>query len=188
VSAKRDATAPPQNHDRLAPPLIHAFRAAHRERDATVPIDIHDGGERVIASRRLTSRSPVTEFELRKLVNSDLVSLFNTINLESVEDLSSAPEVQKSVLNHGVPSLTRTSMDSRRVAAIAQEIEEALRRFEPRLVSDSIKARRDTSQEDVEFRVRFRISAELRCAPVNVPIEFLAEVEADSGKVRVDRS
>jgi len=188
LSAKRDATASPQNHDRLAPPLIHAFRAAHRERDATVPIDIRDDGERVIASRRLTSRSPVTESELRKLVNSDLVALFNTINLESAEDLASAPEVQKSVLNHGFPSLTRMSMDNRQIAAIAQEIEEALRRFEPRLVPESVKARRDTSQEDIEFRVRFRVSAELRCAPVNVPIEFLAEVETDSGKVRIDRS
>ena len=186
LSAKRDART--QSCDRLAPPLMHAFRAAHQARDASVPVDLRDNGERVLASRRVTSRNPITEAELRKLVNADLTALFNTINLESVEDLSSAPEVRNSVLNHGFPSLARTSADSSRVASIAQEIEEALRRFEPRLIPDTIKARRDSSAPDVEFRIRFRVSAELRAAPANVPIEFLAEVEADSGKVRIDRS
>ncbi len=166
---------------------MHAFRAAHRERDGAVSVDLRDGGDRVIASRRSASRAPISESELRKLVNADLVALLNTTNLESAEDLSSAPEVRTSILNFGFPDLTRRSIDENEVNGIAREIETALRVFEPRLKRDSIKARRDETVMADTLRVRFLVSAELRAYPVNVPAEFVAEVEVDSGKVKIDR-
>lgn len=176
-----------EKNDRLSPPLMYAFRAAHRDRDAAVPVDIRDQGERVIASRRSASRAPISEYELRKLVNSDLVALLNTTNFEAAEDLSSTPEVRTSILNFGFPDLTHRSIDEGGVNAIAREIETALRAFEPRLASGSIKARRDDAVTAETLRVRFLVSAELRVYPVNVPAEFVAEVEIDSGKVRIER-
>ena len=113
---------------------MHAFRAAHRDRDATVKVDIRDQGDRVIASRRLMARAPIPETELRKTVNTELVALFNTTNLEAIEDLSTAPEVRKSIINFGFPSLTRRTIDENEVSGVAREIETALRDFEPRLV------------------------------------------------------
>lgn len=166
---------------------MHAFRAAHRERDAGVPIDIRDQGDRVIASRRAASRAPISESELRKLVNTDLVALLNTTNLESADDLSSAPQVQRSILNFGFPDLIHRSIDESEVNAIAREIETALRLFEPRLAPNSVKARRDDTVKSDTLRVRFLVGAELRAYPVNVRTEFVAEVEVDSGKIRIDR-
>lgn len=179
--------APIDKRDRLSPPLMHAFRAAHRGRDATVPVDIRDQGERVIASRRTSSRTPISESELRRLVNSDLVALLNTTNLGAAEDLSDAPEVRRSILNFGFPDLTRRSIDEADVDSIAHEIETALRAFEPRLAPGSIKARRDSSVTADSLHVRFLVSAELRLHPVNAQAEFVAEIEVDSGKVRIDR-
>ncbi len=178
---------PVDKNERLSPPLMHAFRLAHRERDAAVPIDIRERGERVIALRRAASRAPISESELRKLVNSDLVALLNTTNMEAIEDLSSAPEVRHSILNFGFPDLTRRSIDETGVDSIAGEIETALRAFEPRLAPGSVKARRDETIAADTLRVRFLVSAELRLFPVNVPAEFIAEVEVNSGKVRIDR-
>ena len=63
---------PASKNDRLAPPLMHAFRAAHAARDAQLEVDIRDQGERVIAPRRVTARAPITETELRRLVDSDI--------------------------------------------------------------------------------------------------------------------
>jgi type VI secretion system protein ImpF len=166
---------------------MHAFRAAHRDRDAAVPIDIRERGDRVISSRRATSRAPISESELRKLVNSDLVALFNTTHLNSAEDLSSAPEVRKSILNFGFPDLVRRSIDENEVSGIAREIETTLRAFEPRLAPNSIRARRDETVSSDTLTVRFLVSAELRAEPVNIQAEFIAEVEVDSGKVRIDR-
>jgi type VI secretion system protein ImpF len=166
---------------------MYAFRAAHRERDAVAKVDIRDRGDRVLASRRAASRAPISESELRKLVNLDLVALFNTTNLDSAQDLSSTPEVRKSILNFGFPDLAWRTIDENDVSSIAREIETALRDFEPRLAPGSIKARRDDRTTPDALRVRFVVRAELRCHPVNVQTEFIAEVEVDSGKVRIER-
>jgi type VI secretion system protein ImpF len=122
-----------RRNDRLAPPLMHAFRAAHRERDAALPVDIREQGERVLAPRRVTTRAPITEAELRRLVGSDISALLNTINLASAEDLTDAPEVRKSILNFGFPDLTGISIAENRVFGVAKLLETALRDFEPRL-------------------------------------------------------
>jgi type VI secretion system protein ImpF len=174
-------------NDHVASPVIRAFRAAHQERDANRPVDVRVGGERIIASRRVSARTPISESELRKLVNSDLLALLNTTNLDSAEDLSDAPEVRKSILNFGFPDLASHSIDERSMSDISHEIETTLATFEPRLTKSSIKARRDDSIAAAELRVRFRVSAELRVQPVSVPVEFTAEVELDSGKVRIER-
>jgi type VI secretion system protein ImpF len=166
---------------------MHAFRVAHQDRDATRKVDIRDHGDRVIASRRLKARAPIPETELRKAVNTELVALFNTTNLEAIEDLSTAPEVRKSIVNYGFPSLTYRTIDENETNGIAREIEVALRDFEPRLLAGSIKARRDETVSPGELRVRFLVSAALKTQPVEVPVQFIAEVELDSGKIRLDR-
>ena len=174
-------------YDRLAPPLMHAFRLAHSERDAKAPIDLRDGGERVLASRRVAARAPISERELRKLVNSDLVALLNTTNLGSAEDLSAVPEARTSILNYGFPDLARRTIDEQGVFDIAHEIETALSDFEPRLARGSIKVRRDDSVSADELRVRFLVNAELHVHPVSAQVEFVAEVELESGKIKIDR-
>jgi type VI secretion system protein ImpF len=176
----------PKN-DRVAPPVIRAFRAAHQERDAKLPADVRDAGERVIATRRVSARTPISENELRRLVNSDLLALLNTTNLGAAQDLSDAPEVRNSILNFGFPDLASRSIDERAVSDISRQIEATLAIFEPRLAKGSIKARRDDSVSPDELRVRFLVSAELRVQPLDVPVEFTAEVELDSGKVRIER-
>jgi type VI secretion system protein ImpF len=178
--------AAPKN-DRLAPPLMHAFRAAHRERDAAVPVDIREDGERVLAPRRVTTRAPISEAELRRLVGSDISALLNTVNLDSAADLANAPEVRKSILNFGFPDLASLSIDENKVFGVAKQLETVLRDFEPRLAAQSIKIRRDETVSAEELRVRFLVSAELRAEPVDVPVEFIAELELDSGKIKIDR-
>jgi type VI secretion system protein ImpF len=174
--------------DRLAPPLLHAFRVAHDKRDAKQSAVGQEGGERVIASRRVTVRAPITERELRDVVDLDLNALLNTTNLESAEDLSDASEVRRSILNFGFPDLAWRTIDEHALIEVAREIEVALGDFEPRLVRESIKARRDASVRSEDLRLRFLVKAELRTEPVNTQMEFIAEIELDSGKIKIDRN
>lgn len=166
---------------------MQAFRAAHHSRDARTRADVRVGGERVLSSRRMSSRAPISESELRKIVISDVGALLNTVNLNSAQNLSEAPEVGKSILNFGFPDIARLSIDENAVFQVAQELEAALSDFEPRLVRGSIKARRDETVSPNELRVRFLVSAALRMQPVDVPVQFVAEVELDSGKLKIDR-
>jgi type VI secretion system protein ImpF len=178
----------PRN-DRLAPPLMYAFRAAHEKRDAKQKLDLRDeGGDRVIAARRVTTRGPISESGLRREVMIDLINLLNSTNLDAAEDLSATPAVMKSILNYGFPDLASRTLDENGVRDVAREIEVALGDFEPRLARDSIRASRDMAIRDDELRVRFVVKADLRARPVNVPVEFVAEVDLESGKIKVDRA
>jgi type VI secretion system protein ImpF len=62
-----------------------------------------------------------------------------------------------------------------------------LRDFEPRLVSDTIRIARDQSVRSEELKVRFVVRADLSCVPLNVPVEFLADIEVDTGKISINR-
>jgi type VI secretion system protein ImpF len=174
--------------ERLAPPLMHAFRAAHATRDAKKRVDLRDeSGERVIAGRRMSVRMAITEPVLRAEVARDLSMLMNTTNLASIQDLSAAPAVRRSILNFGIPDLTHRSIDEGGVGGVAREIERALIDYEPRLVSNTIRATRDMKVKAADLQVRFLVRADLKCDPINVPVEFVADVEVETGKVKIDR-
>jgi type VI secretion system protein ImpF len=167
---------------------MYAFRAAHAARDATKKIDLRDeAGERVIAGRRSIARTPISESMLRREVARDLEALMNTIAFESAEDLTGLDQVRKSILNFGLPDITHRTIDEGAVSDVKGEIETALLHFEPRLARDSIRAKRDTSIEPDQLKVRFLVKAELCCEPVNVPVEFVADLEIESGSFQIHR-
>ena len=167
---------------------MHAFRAASEANDAKKRVDIRDeSGERVIAGRRSTGRGVITEQGLKREVSRDLDALMNAINLGSSIDLESFPYVSRSVLNHGFPDVTHRSIDETSVADIRGEIAEVLANFEPRLNRNSLKVARDTSVDAVSLKTRFIVQADLCSDPVDVPVEFVAEVELDTGKIVINR-
>ena len=167
---------------------MYAFRAAHEAGDAKKRLDLRDeSGDRIIAGRRMASRTSISEPVLRSEVSRDLSMLMNTVNLASAEDLSAAPAVRRSILNFGIPDLAHRSIDESGVGDISGEIVRALTDYEPRLVAETIRAARDTSVRASDLQLRFHVRAELKCDPVNVPVEFVADMEVETGKVRIDR-
>jgi type VI secretion system protein ImpF len=171
----------------VSPPLMHAFRAAREAQDATTRLDLRtEGGERVIAGRRLRPRQAITEQMLRREVARDLDALLNTVAMESTIDMEEAPYVRKSILNFGLPDLASLTIDAVEVKRIPGEIRAALINFEPRLAAASLEIERDLSVDADELKVRFRVRADLTCYPVQVPVEFVADV-IESGKIVVNR-
>ncbi|OYW67585.1 MAG: type VI secretion protein [Bosea sp. 12-68-7] len=165
---------------------MFAFREAHLDKDAKVSLDLRDaGGERVIAQRRAAPRAAITEPKLRREIAVDLDALVNTINLGSSVDLSRHEHVRKSILNHGFPDLTSRSIDEHRVDLIAEDMVAVLLGYEPRLIRNSIAVERDHSLDSAELKVRFLVQADLNCEPLNVPVEFVADLELDTGKMAI---
>ncbi|MFA6968841.1 type VI secretion system baseplate subunit TssE [Bosea sp. (in: a-proteobacteria)] len=176
----------PISRKRLRPPLMFAFREAHLEKDAKVSLDLRDaGGERVIANRRAAPRAAITEPKLRREIAIDLEALVNTINLGSSLDLSGLDHVRKSILNHGFPDLTRLSIDEHRVDLIREDMAAVLLAYEPRLIKESIAVERDDGLDAAELKVRFLVKADLNCEPLNVPVQFVADLELDTGKMAI---
>jgi type VI secretion system protein ImpF len=174
--------------DRLSPPLMYAFRSAHEARDARTRLDLRDeAGERIIAGRRMAVRTAITEPTLRREVARDLDALMNTIALESSEDLEPFDHVRRSILNFGLPDITHRSIDEMSVEGVGDEIKSALVRHEPRLIPGSIRVVKDPEINEAELKVRFVVRAELLCEPLNVPVEFVADLELDSGNISIGR-
>lgn len=111
----------------------------------------------------------------------------NTIALESSVDLSEFDRVRKSVLNFGLPDVGSRTLEDAGVEGIGKEIEEALFNFEPRLDRKSVRARRDESIGQEQLKLRFLVKADLRCEPVNIPVEFVADLDLQSGAVQLNR-
>jgi len=178
----------PNRKDRLSPPLMYAFRGAHAARDAKVKLDLRDeAGERIISGRRAAVRTAITEPNLRREVAYDLDALMNTIALESAEDLRRFEHVRSSVLNFGLPDIAHRTIDELSIDDICEEIKSALLRHEPRLVSNTIRVAKHPEHDEAELKLRFVVRADLTCEPLNVPVEFVADVELDSGSVTVGR-
>lgn len=170
--------------NRLSPPFMHAFRSAHEKKDSRQQLDLRDAsGERVIAARRMAARTTISEPHLRREVARDLEALVNAVSLDSTEDLSPFEAVRRSVLNYGLPDIAHRSIDEAAVDHISKEIEAALLAHEPRLVGGTIHVSRDMELDKTELKIRFFVRAELMCHPVNVPVEFIADVETGSGAV-----
>jgi type VI secretion system protein ImpF len=172
---------------RLSPPLMHVFRAAHQAKDAKKRLDIRtEGGERVLAGRRLRARQAITEPVLRREVSRDLESLLNCIAIDATIDLRGHSYARKSILNYGLPDIGHRTIDEKSVSRIPNEIRQAILTYEPRLAGASLQIERDRSVDPADLKIRFVVRADLTCDPVHVPVEFVADV-VDAGKIVINR-
>jgi type VI secretion system protein ImpF len=176
----------PDKKERLQIPLMFAFRDAAARRDATVSEDVRVEGERVVSDRSMLRRRGADEQRLKDDLSIDLGALVDTINLASATDLDGLDRVKRSVLNYGLDDLTHITTGSREVDLIGKELVAAILHHEPRVSPESLKIER-SGDDEVNQRVRFRVRAEMLSKPLDIPIEFVAEVDTSSGKIILPR-
>ncbi len=76
---------------------------------------------------------------LRECVLRDLGWLFNSLNLQSTQDLQPVPQVASSVLNFGLPSFAGRMASSIDPLESAEQLRRAVELFEPRLSAVRVK-------------------------------------------------
>lgn len=172
---------------KLQVPLLHAFREAARARDSRKADLRYDAeGARIVSQRAGLRQSGADEAVLRRNLNIDLEHLANTINLASVIDLEAYPRVRRSVLNFGIDDLTHLTVGSGEADELAEVLRTALIDHEPRLVPETLSIeRRDDPDDGTEQRISFFAHAEMKCRPVDIPLEFVADIDVGSGKVEL---
>jgi type VI secretion system protein ImpF len=170
---------------RLSSPLLFAFRDAHRSNDSRIPVgQTVASGKQVMASRK-SIRIGISEAQLRGELARDLDMLMNTTNMGSAIDLSDAPEVERSIVNFGLPDIVNRSIDENRVEAISDEIKTAILAFEPRLIPGALRVERDSRADAGVLAIRFNVSGEMSCDPVAVPVQFIADLEVGTSKLAI---
>jgi type VI secretion system protein ImpF len=173
-----------KSDDSFQIPLMYAFRDAFDAGDARKRIEERVGGERVLSGRGSLKRRGADEALLKRNLSLDLAALANTIDLASAVDLEGFDFVSRSVLNYGLRDVSELTSEEVGVSEVARD---ALLQHEPRLNAETLTVERDKDFDDVNQRIRLVVSAEMACKPLDVPIEFVAEIDVGSGKVQLSR-
>ena len=132
-------------------------------------------------------RRVLTKNQLREAVLRDLTWLLNSVQMSSGEDLGPYPEVQRSVINFGLPSMSGETAASIEIGDIEQAIRNAILCYEPRLLPESLKIEvvEDSSVLDWHNIINIRISAQLWAQPVPLEMLLRTEFDLESGQVQV---
>jgi type VI secretion system protein ImpF len=174
----------PQQGQRLQVPLLYAFREAAEAGDSRkADIRYEEDGARVVSQRASLRQRGTNETLLKRNLNIDLEHLANTINLGSVIDLADHPAVRRSVLNFGIDDLTHLTTDSSDLLMLGEVLRAALIAHEPRLVPETLSVEQHGGDVENAQRISFFAHAEMKCRPVDIPLEFVAEIDVGSGKV-----
>ncbi|MGH7068023.1 MAG: type VI secretion system baseplate subunit TssE [Acetobacteraceae bacterium] len=120
---------------------------------------------------------------LRRAVRRDLEALLNgRRRFRSVP--AQLTELRTSPLAFGIPDYTAgTFVDPRQRERLRREIEETIRRFEPRFAEVNVTLL--TPKDSVDATLRLRIEALLHAEPAPEPVAFDTEVETASLEVSV---
>lgn len=164
--------------------LMNVFRQAARQKDSKDGgVDATDAQDRVLSSRTIERREGAGDETLRNHLLQDLGNLFSTINMEAAEPLAEFPYVQASIINYGILDLTRLTTADIKNQVLLKELRNSLLRHEPRLIDKSISVKLRSDSENSRQHVAFDISADMSAKPVDVPLEFVAEIDTGGGKM-----
>lgn len=170
----------------LQVPLMYAFRDAFKAKDAKKEERVTDAsGERVLSERGSVRRRGANENQLKRNLEIDLSNLMNTVDLGSCLDIDDYPNIRRSILNYGLRDLTHLTSDEVRSLDIVRGLKEALLNQEPRLIGETLRVNLRPGFDDVDQKIAFDVSAEMACRPVDIPLEFVAEIDVGSGKVKL---
>ena len=128
----------------------------------------------------------LSQTKLRQSVWRDLNWLFNSSNLETVENLDNYPEVAKSVLNFGMPDFTGHTISGVDVPEIERLLRQSICDFEPRILRRTIKVRLNVDEQQMSHNaMTFDIEGELWAHPVPLHVYLKTELDLEAGDVKV---
>jgi type VI secretion system protein ImpF len=123
---------------------------------------------------------------LRECVRRDLTWLLNTTHLAALEDLQAHPEVQRSVLNYGMPDLAGRTSSSIDIRSLERMLVKVIADFEPRLLKSSVKVKVVADPEKMNHNAMcFSIEAELWAQPLPLRLFLRTDIDLETGTVNV---
>ncbi len=139
--------------------------------------------------KKLESRDQrvISIAKLRACILRDVSWLLNSVQLAATEDLSDFPAVERSVLNYGVPSFAGGSIGQLGIAHIETAIREAVLRYEPRLIPDTVKVKlvQESLHNDAHNTIALEIDAQLWCQPLPLQMFMKTELDLELGAARL---
>lgn len=160
--------------------ILQVFRNSFEAGDA-------QGSTLTKGPRSLQRRDGLDEATLRAYLETDLNALLNTVELGSTVDLRDVPHVAASIVNYGFGDLSSVAAADINSPRIKETIRKSLINHEPRLVRDSIEVTVVEPDGDNRQRLSISVSAELMGDPIDIPLDFDAEVDMAAGKMKMSK-
>jgi type VI secretion system protein ImpF len=122
--------------------------------------------------------------ELKAVVLRDLEWLLNTVALSAVQDLSSAPEAAKSVINYGLPDLTGATASGVDKSLLERSIRQAILDFEPRILRGSLVVKVTVDESEMTHNaIGLEIEGMIWGQPAPQQLHVKSDIDLETGTV-----
>ena len=123
----------------------------------------------------------------RQAVLRDLAWLLNTSAHIDRDGLDEFEEVTSSVLNFGVKDISGMKASSLSAEEMRYQLMEALRHFEPRIISNTISIKIAMTPEEMNNRsIQFEIWGDLWSQPIPESLFIKTEIDLETGECSLD--
>ncbi|MBV4367398.1 type VI secretion system baseplate subunit TssE [Erwinia phyllosphaerae] len=123
--------------------------------------------------------------QMRALVQKDIACLLNSANLEELLDEDKHGLVMASVINYGVAPLVGKYSHHHNWSIIEKNIRNALLRFEPRIIPETLLVRPwpDKEHAGKNSQILFEIRGLIRWQPHPIDLSLNGSYDAETAKV-----
>jgi type VI secretion system lysozyme-like protein len=142
--------------------------------------------DQAYAQFNILSASVSSLTEIRACVKRDLDWLLNASQYELQAELEDYPEVEKSVLNFGLPDLTGKTVSGVDMRTMERMLKQGILNFEPRVIKKTLNVRVLVDRSMFNHNaVSFEIEGQLWAEPEPLHLHLRTEFELESGEVSV---
>ncbi|MGA9572847.1 MAG: type VI secretion system baseplate subunit TssE [Lysobacterales bacterium] len=140
-------------------------------------------------SKESSSQQSMSQTQFKAAVIRDLGWLLNSVALDVCEDLQKYPEVQRSVLNYGLPDMsghTSSNVDAR---SMENSIRSAIQQFEPRIIKHSLKVKVHSNPDSMSHNsLVFEIAGAVFGQPSPFQVVLKSELDLECGEFLLKES
>ena len=149
----------------------------------------HDGPIATVTLNRPERRNSLALDVMLELtaVLRDLTWLLNAVQPMLAAEVLAAPQAAQSVLNYGMPPLSGQLASKVDMPGLTQSLREAILRFEPRILEQSLEVRAVDDQLVIDAHnvIEFEIRGHLWAQPIPLELLLRTQLDLEAGQVRV---
>ena len=137
-------------------------------------------------SRESSSQQSMSQTQFKEAVIRDLGWLLNCVSLDVCEDLDRYPQVQRSVLNFGLPDLSGQTSSTVDVRAMEKSVRAAILQFEPRIIRNSLQVKVHSNPDAMSHNsMVFEISGAVFGQPSPFQVVLKSEFDLECGEFQL---
>lgn len=140
-------------------------------------------------AKESSSQQSMSQKQFKEAVIRDLGWLLNSVALDVCEDLEKYPEVQRSVLNFGLPDMSGHTSSNVIIRTMENTIKSVIQQFEPRIVNNSLKVKIHSNPEEMSHNsLVIEIAGAVFGQPSPFQVVLKSELNLECGEFQVKES